>query len=153
MSYEDCGPAACTVFTRTSPDGWDFGVPSTIANAAVTATGQYFTHTPANVWSPSPHDPYGEILLIGQVLLESNGQVSAQNGNTIFVSTVTSTGYGPWFTLAPPVQTPDAFPNPCPNWSSALLPSLDGTSVLELASDYNNVGVCEPYFATGATNF
>jgi hypothetical protein len=76
MSYEDCGPAACTVFTRTSPDGWDFGVPSTIANAAVTATGQYFTHTPANVWSPSPHDPYGEILLIGQVLLESNGQVS-----------------------------------------------------------------------------
>ena len=56
----------------------------------------------------------------------------------------------PALTIAAPVQVPDAYPNPCPNWSSALLPSLDGRSVLELAADYNNVGVCETYFATGS---
>ena len=36
----------------------------------------------------------------------------------------------------------------CVNYSSALLPAVDGTSVLEAATDLDN-GVCHAYLATG----
>jgi hypothetical protein len=37
----------------------------------------------------------------------------------------------------------------CPNYSSPLLPSADGTRLLEIASDWDG-DVCKPYYATGA---
>ncbi|MFI8194473.1 RICIN domain-containing protein [Streptomyces sp. NPDC085946] len=43
-------------------------------------------------------------------------------------------------------------PNPgvncCQNYSSPLLPSADGSRVLQIATDWNGT-VCRPYFATG----
>jgi hypothetical protein len=149
MSYEICGPAGCTVYSRTSTDGWNFGDSTDVGTRVATASGQYFEHAPTNVWAPQENLLHGEILLIGQVMLESNNQVSAQNGETIFASWVTDNGISPWITIQSPIQVPDARDNSCPNYSSALLPSLDGRSVLELASDYNNTGQCETYFATG----
>jgi glycerophosphoryl diester phosphodiesterase len=149
MSYEICGPAGCTVYSRTSTDGWNFGDSTDVGTRVATASGQYFEHAPTNVWAPQENLLHGEILLIGQVMLESNNQVSAQNGETIFASWVTDNGISPWITIQSPIQVPDARDNSCPNYSSALLPSLDGRSVLELASDYNNLGQCETYFATG----
>lgn len=41
MSYELCGPAACTVFPRTSTDGWNFGTASNMGAKVTTTSGQW----------------------------------------------------------------------------------------------------------------
>lgn len=151
MSYELCGPAACTVFYRTSTDGWNYGTPSNMGTKVQTASGQYFEHAPANTWSPSVISSNGALLLVGQVMFESNNTVSSQNGKVLFAN-LSSDGSGPWYTIQAPVQIPNAYDNYCPNYSSALLPAADGSNILELASAYNSSNQCVSYFATEAWN-
>jgi len=150
MSYELCGPAACTVFSRTSTDGWNYGDPANMGTKVQTAAGQYLEHAPLNKWSPSVLSSNGAILLVGQVMYESNGSVSPSNGKVLFVNT-NADGAGNWYTIAAPVQVPGAYDNYCPNYSSALLPAADGSRILELASDYLNGG-CIVYFASEPWN-
>ncbi len=147
MSYELCGPAACTVFFRTSLDGWNWGDPTNMGTKVVTGAGQWFEHAPTNAWAPSATSPNGTILLVGQMMYDSNGQVSSGNGVTIFTNH-SADGSGPWGTMPAPVEVPNAYNNPCPNYSSPLLPSVDGQSVLQFASAYLGT-VCEMYYATG----
>jgi hypothetical protein len=135
MSYELCGPAACTVFSRTSTDGWNYGDPANMGTKVQTAAGQYLEHAPLNKWSPSVLSSNGAILLVGQVMYESNGSVSASNGKVLFVNTNLD-GSGNWYTIAAPVQVPGAY---------------DNSSILELASDYLNGG-CIVYFASEPWN-
>jgi hypothetical protein len=152
MSYELCGPAACTVFYRTSTDGWNYGDPSNTGTKVQTTSGQYFEHAPTNIWSPSVISPgNGALLLVGQVLYESSGAVSSENGQVLFVNN-SSDGSGPWYTITAPVQVPTAYDNYCPNYSSALLPAADGSSILELASDYNSSNECVTYYGSEAWN-
>jgi hypothetical protein len=151
MSYELCGPAACTVFYRTSSDGWNFGTSSNVGTKVQTSSGQYFEHAPTNVWSPSIISSNGALLLVGQVMFESNGNQSAENGQVLFAN-LSSDGSGAWYTIAAPVQVPTAYNNYCPNYSSALLPAADGSSILELASAYNSSNQCLTYFGSEAWN-
>lgn len=150
MSYELCGPAGCTVFSRTSADGWNFGDPGNVGTKVQTASGQYLEHAPLNRWGSSPQSGNGTILLVGQVMHESSGSVSASNGKVLFVNANVD-GTGNWTTVDAPVQVPTAYDNYCPNYSSALLPATDGSSILELASDYLNGG-CITYFASEPWN-
>ena len=150
MTYELCGPAACTAFSRTSTDGWNFGDPTNMGTKVQTASGQYLEHTPLNKWSPSVLSSNGAILLTGQIVYDANGSVSASNGSVLFVNTNVD-GTGNWYTINAPVHVPSPYDNYCPNYSSALLPAADGSSILELASDYNN-GVCNTYFASEPWN-
>lgn len=151
MSYELCGPAACTVFSRTSSDGWNWGDPSSMGTKVQSYSGQWFEHAPTNVWSPSAVSGGGALLLIGQVLFESNGQTSPFNGKVIFAN-LSADGSGPWYTIQSPVQVPNAYDNYCPNYSSALLPATDGSRILELASAYNSSGVCLSYYGSESWN-
>ncbi len=147
MTYELCGPAACTVFSRTSADGWNWGDPTNMGNKILTGAGQWFEHAPTNAWAASATSSSGTILVIGQVMLNSSGTVSSGNGVTIFTNH-SPDGSGPWSTMPAPVHIPDAYDNYCPNYSSPMLPSTDGASVLEFASDY--VGTtCTMFYATG----
>jgi hypothetical protein len=148
MSYELCGPAACTVFSRTSADGWNWGDSTNMGTKVVSTTGQWFEHAPTNTWASSVTSSNGTILLTGQMMYESSGSVSSGNGITIFTNHSTD-GSGTWSTMTAPVQVPTAYDNYCPNYSSPLLPSTDGMNVLEFASDY--VGsVCTMYYGSGA---
>lgn len=150
MSYELCGAAGCTVFSRTSTDGWNFGDPTNMGTKVQTATGQYLAHAPTNRWSPSPLSANGAIVMSGQLVFDSNNAISAANGKVLFANTNVD-GTGAWYTITAPVQVPAAYDNYCPNYSSALLPASDGSSILELASDYLNGG-CITYFASEAWN-
>ena len=146
MTYEICGSKACAVFSRTSPDGWNWGDPANLGTKILTAAGQWFEHAPTNAWAPSATSKSGTILLVGQMMFDSSGTVSSGNGITIFTNH-SSDGSGAWGTMPAPVRVPNAYNNYCPNYSSPLLPSLDGTSVLEFASQY--VGTtCTMFFAT-----
>lgn len=147
MSYELCGPAACTIFDRTSTDGWNYGDPANVGMRVQTTTGQYLEHAATNVWTPDPDSQNGAILLVGQVLFDANGAESSQNGQVLFVNTAAN-GSGDWTTIPAPVKVPTSYNNYCPNYESALLPSVNGNKLLEFASDYNSAGICLTYFAT-----
>jgi len=147
MTYEICGSQACAAFSRISADGWNWGDPANLGTKIVTAAGQWFEHAPTNAWAPSATSRNGTILVVGQMMFDGSGTVSSGNGITIFTNH-SSDGSGSWSTMPAPVQVPNAYNDYCPNYSSPLLPSLGGTSVLELASKY--VGTtCTMFFATG----
>lgn len=146
MTNELCGSAACAVYSRTSQDGWNWGDPANMGTRIVSASGQYFEHAPTNAWAPSASSANGTIFVTAQMMLESNGAVSSGNGATIFYSH-SADGSGPWSTMPSPVSVPDAYDNYCPNYSSPLLPTADGQSLLEFASDYAS-GTCVMYFGT-----
>ncbi len=149
MTYEACGVAACAVFSRTSPDGWRWGDPLSLGSELVSATGSHFAHAPTN--TPIHLDPAlgpaGDgLLAVGQMLVEADGSVSKRNGEVVFLNR-TPDGSGPWEILPAPVPVPEAFDNYCPNYSSPLLPSPDGKTLLEFASRRSG-GVCRMYYST-----
>jgi hypothetical protein len=151
MSYEICGDPItgpkCAAYYRISRDGWNYGSANDLGKRIETADGQFFEHAPANIWTPSPLSPNGVILVVGQVLHNADGSVAPQNGRVLFMNALLD-GSGPWSVIEAPVEVPHSYDNPCPNYSSALLPVQDGTALLELASDYYALQKCGMYFST-----
>jgi len=95
----------------------------------------------------------GRLFVVGQILIQ-NGAVDPNNGQVVFVNDGID-GTQPWTTLRAPVtiRNPPTTSNVCQNYSSPLLPSADGTSLLELASDYDMTSgtqVCKTFFATAS---
>ncbi|MEV1011575.1 RICIN domain-containing protein [Streptomyces sp. NPDC049881] len=149
MSYEICNPGGqyqCVVHYRTSADGWDWGDPTHLGYRPETVDGKYFRAAPTIAWAPTPGNAAGRILLIGQMLLNRDGSTAAGNGSTILTNT--ENGSGPWYEIEAPVTVESPVPNYCPNYSSPLLPSADGSRVLEIATAWDG-DVCKPYYATG----
>ncbi|MBP2328107.1 hypothetical protein JOF56_008492 [Kibdelosporangium banguiense] len=168
MAYEYCniGPMGkighgCRVYTRTSPDGWDWGAATDRGTIAKTADGKHFVHAPTIAWAPGG-GPNGRLLLIGRLVrgADADGDpdlgpapvLRPQSGSTIFANT--SNGLGRWYELDSPVRITDFGVDDehttCQNYSSSLLPSADGSRVLQLATD--RVGdYCGAFFATGST--
>ena len=151
MSYEICGDPAtgpkCAAYYRISRDGWNYGPASNLGKRIETADGQYFEHAPASIWSPSPISPNGVILVVGQVLHNKDNSVASQNGKIIFMNPLLD-GSGPWAPIKAPVEVPNSYDNPCPNYSSALLPVQEGSALLEFATDFYELRKCGTYFAT-----
>ncbi|GJF22616.1 MULTISPECIES: RICIN domain-containing protein [Streptomyces] len=150
MSFEICNPGGqyqCVVHYRTSPDGWNWGDPASLGFRPETVDGKYFRAAPTIAWAPAPGGgPNGRILLIGQQLLNRDGTPAADSGRTILANT--ENGTGPWYEIEAPVRVTAPTATYCPNYSSPLLPSADGRTVLEIATDWDG-DVCRPYVATG----
>jgi hypothetical protein len=150
MVYEICGLGGqynCVVHWRGSPDGWNWGASGALGIRPQTVDGKYFTHTPTIAWAPSTGNGNGKLLLVGQILQNRNGSVAADNGRTVFVNTENAHGF--WYEIPAPVEVTNPYDNYCPNYSSPLLPSVDGSRVLEIATDYDGT-VCKPYYDTGS---
>lgn len=149
MTYEVCGTGDqydCAGRYRTSADGANWGPPADIGPLIRTATGQYFTHAPVVAWLDNG-TPAGRLALVGQQFREAGGAIATTSGRTVLINT--EGGGGNWFPIGAPVAVPSPDGSYCPNYSSALLPSTDGTRLLEIATDYDGT-VCKPYFATGS---
>ena len=147
MTYEVCGTAGCSAFSRTSTDGWNWGDAADTGRKIVSETGQYFQHAPTNTKIVLP-DGKTELVAVGQMLIESDGSISKQNGQVLFLND-TADGSGPWRTMKAPVAVPEAYDNYCPNYSSPLLSLQHGQQILEVASRYADK-VCRMYYGTGA---
>jgi hypothetical protein len=148
MSYEVCGVPGdnCTAHLRSSPDGWSWGDPTDIGLRPSTVDGKYFQHAPTLMWSGTPSQ-FGRFFLIGQVTLNADGSVAAENGN--FVMANAEDGSLPWYGLpAPAPVSPAPYDNFCPNYSSPLVALDNGTVALELSSRWDGT-VCRTYFARG----
>jgi hypothetical protein len=151
MTYEICGDPTtgpkCAAYYRLSRDGWNYGTASDLGKRIQDSEGQFFEHAPANIWSPSPLSPQGVLLVVGQVLHNADGSVAQQNGKVLFMNARLD-GSNPWTTIKAPVEVPNSYDNPCPNYSSQLLPTQDGGGLLEFASDFYALRKCGMYFAT-----
>ncbi|MEC3980459.1 exo-alpha-sialidase [Amycolatopsis sp. H20-H5] len=143
MTYEVCGTGNqydCAAYYRTSADGANWGDPAGLGTMIRTESGQYFTHAP-NLATAG-----GKLWVVGQQLREPSGAIAAGSGRTVLVNT--HTGTGGWAMIGAPVVVPSPANNYCPNYSSSLLPSLDGGRLLEIATDYDG-SICKPYYASG----
>ncbi|MET9499055.1 exo-alpha-sialidase [Streptomyces sp. NPDC006552] len=150
MTYEICAAAGqyvCVVHYRTSADGWNWGDPAHLGYRPETADGKYFKHAPTVAWAPLNGSATGRLYLVGQVLHNADDSVAAGSGGTVWVND--TGGAGAWREIAAPAAVASGTVDYCPNYSSALLPSADGQSLLEIATDYDGA-VCKPYYATGA---
>lgn len=151
MTYEICaagGKFSCVAHLRTSSDGWDWGDPTDLGTRAETADGKYFLHAPNLAWAPEEGNPQGKLLLIGQAMYNKDGSRAEGSGRTIWTNS--KGGEGTWREIPAPVSVKSDKLDSCPNYSSSLLPSEDGSKVLEIATDYDG-GVCRPYVATGGS--
>ena len=156
MSHEVCGhrPDACIVRYRTSADGWNWGDPADLGAIAQTPDGKRLFHAPTLAWTPGG-GANGRILLIGELVKDPSGNIlRPASGTTIFANT--ENGAGSWYELASPVSVSFTTALPpeemvCNNYSSSLLPSASGTSLLEVATKRASDGTCTGYFASGPT--
>ncbi|WP_208297427.1 sialidase family protein [Actinophytocola oryzae] len=143
LVYEVCNTEEpmCAIHFRTSADGWDYGDPVDLGTAVRTADGKWVRHTPTITVTPT-----GAIVLVAEMLVNSDGSKAAGNGRTLLVNE--NDGVGPWREIPAPVEVPSPDNHGCMNFSPSLLASPDGTSVLEVATDVVD-GVCHAFYATG----
>jgi hypothetical protein len=138
MTYELGGPAHFIVYYRLSDDGWDWGSPTNVGSEIRLPNGAFPAHSPRFTVMPG-----GAILLVAQLIETPELKLGARNGRVLLVNSAGNPAT-PWRTIPAPVPVPDACSetchphdyNWCPNYSSALLPSEDGTQVMEFASDW-----------------
>lgn len=155
LSYERCSTRRldCAAHLRVSADGLDWGAPDAVDVQPRTADGRLLRHAPTLAAVPSPTAPGGAtLLLIGQlVALESGGVDTAVNGRSVFVAT-SGDGSGPWRAAAAPIGLPaaPALGNWCQNYSTAMLPSSDGTRLLLMQTDFGADGRCVARYGSGA---
>jgi hypothetical protein len=146
MTYEVCG-LDCDVYSRTSSDGVNWGTASNLGTRIESSAGNHFSHAPTVAWA-NDASANGKLVVVGQ-LLQNNGSNANAGGSGKTLMVNSSNGAGTWTEIPAPVEVPSAYDNPCPNYASPLLPSTDGTRVLELALDYD-AGICRAYYATGS---
>jgi hypothetical protein len=141
MVYEVCNldEPLCSIYWRSSPDGWDYGDPEHLGTGVRTAEGKYPRHTPTIDVAPD-----GTILLASEMVVNADDSPAANNGAAILVNR--RGGAGAWGEMPAPIQIHGVNNEGCRNFSPALLASND--SVLEIATDYDR-GVCKAYYATG----
>ncbi|MES2160233.1 MAG: exo-alpha-sialidase [Pseudomonadota bacterium] len=154
MTYENCylGPLDCSLHIKRSPDGLDWGDPNDPGDRPQTVAGQFFRHAPSLTWMPVDGRPQGMVVAIGQILVGRDGQPDADgNGKTMFVNSDPDVR-GTWTAVPTPValQRPILLSNGCQNYSSPLLPSVDGKRLAMLQSDGAEDPTCRTRFGSAA---
>ena len=169
MAYELCvggvnANDACLVHIKTSLDGIDWSPTSDLGTLVETAEGHRLAHTPYIAWSPAG-GPNGTLLLSGQVLVSGNtGGLTEMEGSgrTLLIHTnPTNVSATKWFEIPTPfVVAPvgnynPQFPGPqiaCSGYSSAILPSTTGTSLLYMAGALKSAdgAQCEIKYGTAS---
>ncbi|NML65418.1 exo-alpha-sialidase [Hymenobacter sp. RP-2-7] len=145
MSYELCG-LGCDAYLRTSPDGVQWGDPADPGQRIESTEGHHFAHAPTVAWAPQPGNPQGQLLAIGQVLLNNSDNALAPANGRVYMANAQG-GRGAWVEVSAPVPAPNQGDNPCPNYSSQLLPAADGLTVLEVALKFEG-SACHAYYQT-----
>jgi hypothetical protein len=155
MTYEDCKAGfdpdtACSVYLKTSTDGLSWS-PGNLGNLVRTSDGRHFLHTPQLAWTPAG-GANGTLLVSGQRLVSGNdGAITVQKESGAVLLANTNLGAGSWTeTTAPVTVDPtggyDSGETACAGYSSPILPSASGTSILYLAGTHLSNGKCEVRF-------
>jgi hypothetical protein len=136
MSYEMCGPHNCSVYTKTSADGDNWGSgPSDFGSMAETAGGVYLQESPV-ITSAN-----GTLYLAAHNEVNSNGPIPEDQ--TVVLAN-TSGGQGAWSWIpAPAIPTVGASAYCHINYSPDVLPTEDGGGLLYTAAAATGPNNCQ----------
>jgi hypothetical protein len=153
MAFEECKGGfdpdqACSVYVKTSPDGDNWSPVNGTGTLVQTSDGRHFLHTPFLAWSPAG-GANGTLIVTGQRLVTgADGSITIlpESGKTWLINT--NLGSGNWSELPAafainPTGGYDTGETGCPAYSSPVLPSATGTSILYLAGTVLSSGNCE----------
>ena len=146
MTYEICG-SNCDVYIKTSSNGSNWG--TGLGNRIESTTGNHFAHAPTISWA-NDGTANGKLIAIGQILVTNSNNTLA-NGNGGVFMTNSNNGVGLWTEVTAPISIPNNGDEPCQNYTTQLLPSMDGKNVLQVALKLVN-GVCKVHYSTGSLN-
>jgi hypothetical protein len=157
MSYEDCKAGfdpdqACDAYIKTSTDGVTWNA-SSLGTEVETADGRHLLHTPYLAWSPIG-GANGTLLISGQrVVAGTDGSLTVQDESGTVLFANTNLGTGTWTETTAPVNTNptggyDSGETSCAGYSSPILPSVSGSTILYLAGTHISNGKCEVQFGT-----
>jgi hypothetical protein len=154
MTYENCygGPLDCALRAKRSADGLNWGAANDPGFRLESASGQFFRHAPTFTWAPVAGQPNGVLIAIGQILVDKNGVPDASGNGKVMFTNTSADGSGPWRVVPAPLalQSPPLKTNWCQNYSSPLLPSVDGKSLLMLQTDGGEDQSCRTRFGSTA---
>jgi len=138
MSFEVCGLTNCQDHYKISPDGDTWGAASDLGSVLQTSDGRYLGHTAYIAWSPAG-GPQGELIATGWNFYNSAGQQLPESGSVMLVNT--NLGAGSWSVVPAPFSLTTN--GGCAGYSSAVLPSETGDSVLYIAATALSGGGCD----------
>ncbi|WP_171074808.1 hypothetical protein [Nonomuraea basaltis] len=159
MSYEICtdrawpdqtGPVrGCAVHVRWSSDGRHWGNPADPGTRVRTADGTFLTGTPTLTVSGNT------VLINAYRVRRSDGTPAPGDGKIIFGNA--ANGQGDWFEIAAPAPLQVRGYSPdhvwqCDGYSSPLLGSADGNTVLQITTNWTQTASglqCRAYVGTG----
>lgn len=154
MSFESCSSAQhdCALRLKFSDDGLDWGPLGDLGARPRTAAGQFFRHAPTHAWMAVPGQPQGAIVLVGQLMATSAPGVDDQGSGRVLMVGSAVEGAADWRLVDAPIGLPVAplQTDWCQNYSTALLPSADGTQLLMLQTDLDADGRCLARFGQGS---
>jgi hypothetical protein len=148
MVYEVVGPEHVGgVYLETSPDGTEWGDPTDVGQPVRTAESHQLTNGPYVTWTPAGGDD-GTLLVAAKTLRDRDGEQAPGSGSTLLATTDLS-GEEPWTPLSAPLSYEDSIDvdHPSVAWTTQLLPSPDGSEILQLTSTYCGEGRCEIRYA------
>ncbi len=142
MSYEMCGPHNCAVYTKTSPDGDNWGSGSSdFGTQAETAGGVYLRESPVLTWVPNAGSTLGTLYLTAHNEVNSHGPIPEDQ--TVVLANANG-GQGSWSWIsAPPIPTVGASANCHIDYSPDLLPTEDGGGLLYTAAAATGPNHCQ----------
>lgn len=154
LTFENCygGPLDCALRAKRSADGISWGAPNDPGFRLETASGQFFRHAPTFTWAPLAGQPNGMLIAIGQILVDKNGVPDASGNGKVMFTNTSADGSGPWQVVTAPLAlaTPPLKTNWCQNYSSPLLPSVDGKTLFMLQTDGGEDNTCRTRFGSAA---
>lgn len=142
MSYEMCGPQACSVHTKTSSDGDNWGSsPSDLGTVAATSSGLSLQVSPVITWVAAQGANPATLYLTAHKDVSSSGGLPA---NQTVILTNTNSGSGPWSWIpAPTIPTVGANSVCALDYSPDLTLDPDGGALLYTTAEAAGPYGCE----------
>ncbi|NGM69137.1 helix-turn-helix domain-containing protein [Natronolimnobius sp. AArcel1] len=144
MTYYIDGPQyGGSVFTRTSPNGREWGDPADVGAPVQTTDELQLIDGPYGTWVPAGDDN-GTILVAGKTFRDKHRNPAPDSG-TVLLATTDMSAVGPWTPVSAPLWFDDELETGHRSvaWTTTLLPAADGTELLQFTSTYAGHGKTE----------
>lgn len=148
MVYEIVGPThGGGVYLKISADGTDWGDPEAVGHPVRTDDGRQLTNGPYVTWTPAGAED-GTLLVSGKTLRDADGEQAPGSGRTL-LATTDFADFEDWEAVSAPLWFEDEIDTglQAVAWTTPLVPSPDGTRLLEMTSTHVGEDWCEIRYA------
>ncbi|MEJ7661109.1 MAG: hypothetical protein WKG07_16600 [Hymenobacter sp.] len=98
-----------------------WGDPADPGTRIESTAGHHFAHAPTVAWAPQAGNPQGQLLAIGQLLLNNTDNAVAPDNGRVYMTNAQS-GQGPGPKCPPPCPCPTPRTTPAPTTARSCYP-------------------------------